>query len=88
MPRLTRTEQDSFEVETYRLDLTDDEQTDLHADPGAYLRSFLEAEGHTVNAVVYDPLIVSGAARPMYVIHALKPQYVSSRWVFIPVELS
>ncbi|MFJ9771679.1 hypothetical protein ACIRVF_10560 [Kitasatospora sp. NPDC101157] len=87
MPRPTRTKQDAFEVETYRLDLADDERTDFLADPGVYLRSFLEAQGHTVNAVVYDPLVVSGSARPMDVVHVLKPQYASSNRMFVPVDL-
>jgi hypothetical protein len=56
--RFTQTRTESHSVETYRLDLNEDERKALRSAPGSYLRKLLESEGRTVNAILVDMALI------------------------------
>ncbi|MFB7374299.1 hypothetical protein ACFC0D_31185 [Streptomyces sp. NPDC056222] len=71
------TEIEASAVEVFRLELTEDEQTALKADPEGFVRDLMERDGHTVNRVLVDTLILNGGCPGggYELVHLLSPPH-------------
>ncbi|WP_042417868.1 hypothetical protein [Streptacidiphilus anmyonensis] len=79
MARITRTRAAAHRVEVYRLDLDEGERAALRSAPGDYLRTLLENEGHTVDAVLVDSALDAPGAVATEVVH-LQGGFMSRTW--------
>ncbi|MFF3767608.1 hypothetical protein ACFYYR_26500 [Streptomyces sp. NPDC001922] len=72
------TEIEASAIEVYRIELSDDEQKELLADPETFIRGLLERDGYTVNRVLIDTRIgdADGCPGGSYeLVHLLSPPH-------------
>ncbi|MEU9861993.1 hypothetical protein AB0D99_14025 [Streptomyces sp. NPDC047971] len=64
-------------VEVFRLELSEDEQSALHADPERFVKDLMERDGHTVNRVLVDTAILKAECPggSYELVHLLSPPH-------------
>ncbi|MFE7313974.1 hypothetical protein ACFU7T_12820 [Streptomyces sp. NPDC057555] len=83
MATLKRTDQTELpNVEVFDLELSEDELSDLYADPEKYLRDLLDREGHQVNRLLIDTRVNAGdCGCGIKVVHSLADDWTKSSHV-------
>ncbi len=80
MAKLNRVKESEVrEYETFKVDLSEEEQSAFRADPHAFLRDLIEGEGYKVNRLVID---LAECPDGHQLAHALGPPGVFSNWVW------